>query len=46
MAEVKRRHLMTTIGQLQSEYQKLHTRLAVRFYVTTSLHVNTHMDLD
>ncbi|KAL9957258.1 hypothetical protein ACROYT_G038872 [Oculina patagonica] len=26
-AEVKRRHLMATIGQLQSEYQKLHIRV-------------------
>lgn len=26
-AEVKRRHLMATIGQLQSEYQKLHLRV-------------------
>ncbi|CAH3196884.1 unnamed protein product [Porites evermanni] len=26
-AEIKRRHLMTTIGQLQSEYQKLHIRV-------------------
>ncbi|RMX52715.1 hypothetical protein pdam_00004202, partial [Pocillopora damicornis] len=26
-AEIKRRHLMATIGQLQSEYQKLHIRV-------------------